>query len=150
MIATFTIISEQKMYHMCSFSNKSVSLQVHMASAHSSPKMYSCELCSRTFTNLSHLNIHKKKHSGVKDLVCSICNRTFGQKCHLAMHLKKAHAVSVSNTHISVFFLFQSSSTRPKQTAPFVFVEMSIHCSSHKIFLFAEFCSTGKIPVLPV
>ena len=87
--------------------NKQIFLyfKVHIQTAHSAPKSYNCNECDRTFTNMSHLKIHKKTHTGLKDLACAICQRTFGQKCHLAVHMKNAHKVKVMFTFIMVWCL---------------------------------------------
>src|SRR5699024_1428028 len=58
-----------------------------------SAKVYTCELCTRTFSTGSKLKLHKKRaHSG-KRLTCSVegCDRDYADRVGVLKHLCKFH-----------------------------------------------------------
>lgn len=48
----------------------------------------SCELCGKTFANLSALRIHYVVHTGEKPYRCSVCGKWFTRKGNLKCHMR--------------------------------------------------------------
>lgn len=78
-------------------SRKSSSMKVfrHNASSSSSSssssKPYQCEVCTRTFSRLSHLTAHEQIHSEEKRFKCSECGKDFLRAASLSEH-QRCHA----------------------------------------------------------
>nr|CAD7261904.1 unnamed protein product [Timema shepardi] len=51
-------------------------------------KQFKCDICEKTFTQNSSLNIHMKLHRGQKDYTCQICSRSFAQNSSLKSHIR--------------------------------------------------------------
>nr|XP_032835788.1 zinc finger and SCAN domain-containing protein 2-like isoform X2 [Petromyzon marinus] len=49
---------------------------------------YVCEQCGRSYTELSHLRVHRRTHTGERPYVCTECGRGFSQSSHLKVHLR--------------------------------------------------------------
>ncbi|GBM01868.1 Zinc finger protein 112 [Araneus ventricosus] len=47
-----------------------------------------CEVCSKTFSKKSDLNLHYRIHTEKTPFVCEVCSRTFSQKSHLNVHYR--------------------------------------------------------------
>ncbi|CAG2063300.1 unnamed protein product, partial [Timema podura] len=67
-------------------------------------KQFKCNICEKTFTQNSSLNIHMKLHRGQKDYTCQICSRSFAQNSSLKSHIRlhtvlPALPISASLTH---------------------------------------------------
>ncbi|AXN91140.1 putative zinc-finger containing protein [Namao virus] len=55
---------------------------------HTREKQYQCNICSKIFTQKTHLTMHTMTHTGHKPHVCTKCNRGFIQLSHLRYHDK--------------------------------------------------------------
>jgi hypothetical protein len=79
----------------CSFCSKrcptEVQMKQHMKSHQNEDtvKVYSCQICSKSFKNLTHLNNHMKIHSDVRDFACPECGQEFRLKHHLQSHMRR-------------------------------------------------------------
>lgn len=62
-----------------------------LSSASSSSKPFQCEVCTRTFSRLSHLTAHEQIHLEVKKFKCSECGKDFLRAASLSEH-QRAHA----------------------------------------------------------
>ncbi|XP_066147747.1 uncharacterized protein [Euwallacea fornicatus] len=53
---------------------------------HNSPKVHTCEVCSKTFKRREHLYQHMKLHTGFRPYQCTECSKSFVRKEHLLRH----------------------------------------------------------------
>ena len=53
--------------------------------------MFSCDICSRTFTEKHHLNRHKRGHEEEKKFNCGKCNKSFKRKDARQRHEKNCN-----------------------------------------------------------
>uniref|UniRef100_A0A8D8ABF2 Zinc finger protein 211 n=1 Tax=Culex pipiens TaxID=7175 RepID=A0A8D8ABF2_CULPI len=63
-------------------------LQEHSRSVHAKIRV-PCETCSKTYSSVSNLIVHRRIHSGVHPFECVHCGRSFAQKNALKYHLKQ-------------------------------------------------------------
>ena len=68
-----------------------------------------CEICYRSFYDVSNLRQHKRIHAGAKPYECSTCNKRFRQSCSLKKH-ERIHTGEVPYECLHCSKNFMSSS----------------------------------------
>ena len=82
--------------------SKKERLDLQISSHHRGKKKFSCEICDKSFNQVTKLGDHISAiHEGKKPFKCEICDYTCSKKCHMQTHVASVHE---GKKHLNVTF----------------------------------------------
>ena len=63
----------------------------HVNSVHKEVTILKCEMCKKSFNDISRLNVHVKIHENKPRVACEICKKTLSTEKCLMLHIKNVH-----------------------------------------------------------
>ncbi|KAM9800403.1 zinc finger and BTB domain-containing protein 40 isoform 1-T1 [Syngnathus typhle] len=96
-LQTFHNMSQPLSCQKCSLSFQTLEEhQKHIKELHVNP-MHKCHTCRKVFSSAALLDNHKSIHTGVKPYVCNLCNKSYQQLSGLWYHNRTNHPQVIGN-----------------------------------------------------
>ena len=86
------ITNTNEIYVVYPFHQKLIQRDIRINTVHESHKEYTCDSCSKLFSNVTNLKSHNNTfYEGQKTHKCSSCGKLFSEEGNLHRHKKKLH-----------------------------------------------------------